>query len=72
MCVKVWVCAQEYSTCGGQNSVSDPLTLEMLVTELPDLGSGNETWILYKGSTGSNHRAISLDLFEVIVCLLVL
>lgn len=34
--------------CGGQKGTSDPRILEKRVCELPDVGAGNQAWILWK------------------------
>lgn len=54
MCICV---CQSVGMCTG---IQHPVKVRIKVgnagdCELPDLGAGSETWILYKSSTGSNH-----------------
>ena len=48
MYVYVWVCAHECNACGVREGMRSPGIEVVGSYELPDMGTGNQTWVLCK------------------------
>lgn len=56
--------------CRGQRRMSEPLELDLEVTESPNVGAGTQTWVLSKHSLHLSHLSVLFLLFPLFLLFL--